>query len=79
MNPSRADTSLLKTFSRNSGRFPKFAEYGYKESLISLTMFQEILITYIFCVSLKFGAYYITCQWGDFRIKNTSLYLHTIF
>ena len=35
-----------------------------------------IVIPYIFTVSLKFGAQYITVQQSEFRIKNVTLYLH---
>ena len=37
----------------------------------------EIVIIYIFSVSLKFGEFYITGQWGKFRVKNATLWLHT--
>ena len=35
-----------------------------------------VVIPYIFSVSLKFGAQYITVQWSELRIKNVTLYLH---
>ena len=35
--------------------------------------------TYIFSISLKFGACYVTGQWGEFRVKNATLCLHTPF
>ena len=31
-----------------------------------------------FSASLKFGACYITCHWGKFRVKNGTLYLHIL-
>ena len=34
---------------------------------------------YIFFVYLKFGACYITGQWGDFRVKNATIRLHIHF
>ena len=39
----------------------------------------QCLITYIFSVSLKFGACYITGQLDKFRVKNASLRLHTFW
>ena len=36
----------------------------------------QFLFTYIFFASLKFGACYITGQWGKFRVKNATLCLH---
>ena len=39
----------------------------------------EFLITFIFSRSLKFGACYITGQWGEFTVKNTTLCLNTLF
>ena len=34
---------------------------------------------YIFSVSLKFGARYITGQWGEFRVKSANICLHVLF
>ena len=34
---------------------------------------------YIFSVSLKFGACYITGHWGEFRVKNATICLHILF
>ena len=34
---------------------------------------------YIFSVSLKFGACYITGQWGKFKVKNATICLHIPF
>ena len=34
----------------------------------------QFFITYIFSFSLKFGAYNITGQWDEFRIKNVVFY-----
>ena len=39
----------------------------------------QFLITYIFPVSLKSGACFITGHWGKFWVKNTILCLHIIF
>ena len=39
----------------------------------------QFLITYIFSVSLKFRACYITGQWGEFRVKNSTLCLYLRF
>ena len=39
----------------------------------------QFLITYIFSVSLKFGAYYITGQCGEFKVKNRAYCLHILF
>ena len=41
-------------------------------------MFHCQFITYIFNVSLKFRACYITGQWDEFPVKNASYYLHTL-
>ena len=38
----------------------------------------QSLVTYIFSVSLKFGACYIS-QWGELRVKNATLCLHLFF
>ena len=51
---------------------PLFCSYKYTKS-----MFQwQILINFIFSVSLKFQACYITSQWGEFSVKNALLRLH---
>ena len=34
---------------------------------------------YIFSISLKFGACFITGQWGKFRVKNATICLHILF
>ena len=39
----------------------------------------QFFITYIFSVSLKFGARYTTGQWGEFIVKNAILCLHKLF
>ena len=39
----------------------------------------QILITYIFSTSLKFGACYITGQWDEFKVKNRAYCLHILF
>ena len=39
----------------------------------------QFLSTYIFSVFLKFRACCITGQWGDFTVKNATLYLHMLF
>ena len=36
-------------------------------------------ITYIFSLSLKFGACYMTVQWSEFRVKNVTIYFHIYF
>ena len=38
----------------------------------------QFLITYIFSVSLKFQACYFMGQWGEFTVKNTTLYLNIL-
>ena len=38
----------------------------------------QFLITYIFSVSPKFRACYITGQWGEFTVKNATLYLNIL-
>ena len=38
----------------------------------------QFLITYIFSVSVKSRACYITGQWGEFTVKNATLYLHLL-
>ena len=38
----------------------------------------QFLFTYIFSAFLKFGVCYITGQWGKFRVKNATLYLHIL-
>ena len=38
----------------------------------------QLHITYTFSVSLKFGACYIMCQWGEFRIKNAIICLYLL-
>ena len=35
-------------------------------------------ITYIFSISLKLWACYITGQWGEFIVENATLYLHIL-
>ena len=40
---------------------------------------RKFLIIYIVSVSLRFGACYITSQWGDFRIKHAPLCFHILF
>ena len=39
----------------------------------------QFLITYVFSVSLKFGACCITGQWGEFKVSNAILCLHILF
>ena len=39
----------------------------------------QFLIIYIFSVSLKSGACYITGQWDDFRVNNAIVYLQRHF
>ena len=39
----------------------------------------QFLIIYIFSVSLKFRAYYITGQWREFSINNATLCLHILY
>ena len=38
----------------------------------------QFFITYIFSVSLKFQACYFMGQWGEFTVKNTTLYLNIL-
>ena len=50
------------------------------KTLISNRVFHwQFLITYIFSLSLKFRTFYITGQWGDFTVKNATLYLHILY
>ena len=39
----------------------------------------QLFITYIFSVSLKFQACYITGQWGEFTVKNATLHVLILF
>ena len=48
------------------------------ESLLRNVFHWQFLATYIFYVSLKFRACYITGQWDEFTLKNASLYLHVL-
>ena len=60
----------LKRFKVNQDNFVNFTIFYVVKS-----MFQwPFLITYIFSVSLKFGASYSTGHWGEFRIKNAILF-----
>ena len=40
---------------------------------------EYVPLTYIFSVSLKFGACYITGQWGQFRVNNATSYFRIFF
>ena len=47
--------------------------------MLSQSVFhRQFLFTYIFFTSLKFGACYITHQWGKFRVKNATLCFHIL-
>ena len=47
-------------------------------SLLWSVLRWQFLITYIFSVSLKFQACYFMGQWGEFTVKNTTLYLNIL-
>ena len=53
-------------------------ERDEKKIVLQLCFLLAIFFTYIFSTSLKFGACYITGQWGKFRIKNVTLCLHIL-
>ena len=58
---------------------PKSLQFLHSAVLSGSVFHWQILITCIFSISLKFGACYITGQWGEFRVMNTILCLHILF
>ena len=44
--------------------------------LTARVFYWQFLITYIFSVSLKFGAFYIMGQWGKFSVKKVNFSVH---
>ena len=48
--------------------------------VVSVSVFRwQFLITYVFSVLLKFGTCHIMSQCGEFRVKNTTLWLLVLF
>ena len=41
--------------------------------------YRQFLITYIFSISLIFGACHIKGLWSEFRVRNATLYLRILF
>ena len=56
--------------------FKKYMSIKCPYKVLNISVFHwQLLITYIFSVSLKFQACYITGQWGEFTVKNATFYL----
>ena len=62
---------------REEKKLPRF-HVLFRSSYLSVLHWQ-FLVTYIFSLSLKFGACYITSQWGELRVKNAILSLQVLF
>ena len=54
-------------------------DYFCFESLFKSVFHWELVTTYIFSVSLNFRVCYITGQWGEFRVINSTLCWNKVF
>ena len=59
--------------------FLKFLLLLSQNQLSQIMTWKRFLTDIYFSTSLKFGACYITGQWGKFKIKNATLYCHLLF
>ena len=58
--------------------FISMVTFFHLETIRSVFRWQ-FLITFIFSVSLQLRVYYIKDQWGEFTVKNATLYSHIPF
>ena len=77
-SPSRISDKLRAGFEPAQKLSSDFVEWSCAE-VITTSPQHQFRITNIFSVSLKFEASYITGQWGEFWVKNSTLYLHVLF
>ena len=54
-------------------------DYFCFESLFKSVFHWELVTTYVFSVSLNFRVCYITGQWGEFRVINSTLCWNKVF
>ena len=61
------------------GRYELHVNWGSLYFSVKVYLSDKTMPLLYFSVSLKFGACYITGQWGEFRVKNATLCFHLLF
>ena len=72
---------LRKNYSvpRDYSRTENYKQVIFIFTEVRRVLHWQFLITCIFFVSLKFDACYITGEWGEFKVKNTTSCFHIPF